>query len=112
VTRKVHLEASGRIAENAGNIPLNAPSENPCLIAEMIELTSIPSAFAEPNSEVCAFLHVLEGTLHLAADGMTQTLEQGDCAYMETRMPTALSSEGDHRCRVLVVKPAGRREGK
>jgi transcriptional regulator with XRE-family HTH domain len=112
VTRKAHLEASGRIADSAANIPLNVPSEHPCLIAEMIELTSLPSAFTESNDEVCAFLHVLEGTLHLAADGMTQTLEQGDCAYMETRMPTSLSSEGAHRCRVLVVKPAGRPEGK
>ncbi len=112
VTRKTHLEASGHTADHVGHIPLNLPSENPCLIAEMIELTSIPSQFAESNNEVCAFLHVLEGTLHLAADGMTQTLEEGDCAYMETRMPTSFSSEGDHRCRVLVVKPAGRREGK
>jgi hypothetical protein len=42
---------------------------------------------------------------------MTQTLEAGDCAYMETRMPTSLSSEGDHRCRVLVIKPTSRHEG-
>jgi hypothetical protein len=64
VTRKAHLEVSGRIADHVGNIPLNVPSENPCLIAEMIELTSVPLPFTESNSEVCAFLHVLEGTVH------------------------------------------------
>ncbi len=106
VTRKSHLEAKGRIANIAGNIPLNLPTENPCLIAEMVELTSTPFTFAESDSQFCAFLHVLEGSVHLVTDGMTQTLEVGDCAYMETRMPTSLSTQGNRRCRILVIKPA------
>jgi transcriptional regulator with XRE-family HTH domain len=106
VTRKAHLEASGHTGEAPGAIPLNAPSENPRLIAEMVELTSTPFVFTGTNAEVCAMVHVLEGSVHLVTDGMTQTLEAGDCAYMETRMPTSLSALGDKRCRVLVVKPA------
>ena len=106
VTRKSHLEAGSRAAEAAGIIPLNAPSENPCLIPEMIELTATPYPIAEPNTEFCAFVHVLEGSVRLLTDGMTQTLSTGDCAYMETRMSTMLSAEGKLRCRVLVIKPA------
>ena len=105
VTRKSHLESSGRIAESAGNIPLNVPTENPCLVAEMVELTPTPFMFVGSETEVCAFLYVLEGRVHLVTDGMTQTLEDGDCAYMETRMPTSLSAEGSHRCRILLIKP-------
>jgi hypothetical protein len=37
-----------------------------------------------------------------------QALETGDCAYMETRMPTSLCAEGGGRCRILLVKPASR----
>jgi transcriptional regulator with XRE-family HTH domain len=106
VTRKAHLEANGRLGDVAGTIPLNAPSENPRLIAEMLELTATSFSFSEANSEVCALVQVLEGSVHLVTDGMTETLESGDCAYMETQMPTALSAQGNARCRILVVRPA------
>jgi transcriptional regulator with XRE-family HTH domain len=105
VTRKAHLESSARAADSSGNIPLNVQSENPRMVAEMIELTSTPFTFAEPNSEICLFLHVLEGVMRMATDGVSQTLEAGDCAYMETRMLTSVSAEGAHRCRVLVIRP-------
>lgn len=106
VTRKAHLEANGRVGDAPGTVPLNAPSENPRLIAEMVELTATAFAFTGTNAEVCAMIHVLEGSVHLVTDGMTQTLEAGDCAYMETSMPTSLTALGDKRCRILVVKPA------
>ena len=105
VTRKAHLEASGRIGETAATIPLNAPSENPRLVAEMVELSATPFMFTGTNAEICAMVHVLEGSAHLVTDGMTQTLDAGDCAYMETRLPTSLSALGTKRCRVLVVTP-------
>ena len=106
VTRKAHLEVNARAAETAGIIPLNAPADHPCLLPEMLELTSTPFAFAESNAEICAFLYVLEGGVHLVTDSMTQTLKTGDCAYMETRMPSTVSAEGSQRCRILMVKPA------
>jgi len=106
VTRKAHLEANARAPEAAGIIPLNAPSENPCLTAEMVELTSTPFTFTESTTEICGFLHVLEGSVRLVTDGMSQTLDAGDCAYMETRMPTSLNAEGKDRCRILLIKPA------
>jgi transcriptional regulator with XRE-family HTH domain len=106
VTRKAHLDASGRTGEAPSTTPLNAPSEKPRLIAEMVELTATPYAFNGSNAEVCAMVHVLEGSVHLVTDGMTQTLDVGDCAYMETQMPTSLTAQGSKRCRILVVKPA------
>jgi transcriptional regulator with XRE-family HTH domain len=105
VTRKAHLEASGRVGETAETIPLNAPSENPRSIAEMFELTGTPYAFNGTNAEMCALVHVLEGSVHLVTDGMSQTLENGDSAYMETRMPTSLRALGNKRCRILLVRP-------
>jgi len=105
VTRKAHLEANARAAETAGIIPLNAPSENPCLTAEMVELTATPFTFAESATEICGFIHVLEGSVRLLTDGMTQMLGAGDCAYMETRMPSSLNAEGKERCRILLIRP-------
>ncbi len=110
VTRRAHLDANARMTDMAATIPLNVPSENPCMTAEMVELTTTPYAVAESNAEICAFLHVLEGTVQLVTDGIAQRLETGDCAYMETRMPTALTAEGSDRCRVLLVKPSRTRE--
>jgi transcriptional regulator with XRE-family HTH domain len=111
VTRKAHLEASGRIGDSTGSIPLNAPAENPRLHAEMLELSKSSYVFAAVEGDVCALLHVLEGSVQLVTDGMTQVLETGDCAYMETRVPTSLSAVGDKRCRILLVRPAHSAQG-
>src|ERR1700739_1013807 len=56
VTRKANLEAGGRVGATAEPIPLNAPSENPRLIAEMLELTGTPHAFNGTNAELCALV--------------------------------------------------------
>ncbi|KAA6459794.1 helix-turn-helix domain-containing protein [Acidobacteria bacterium AB60] len=106
VTRKAYLESSGKIGEPAGSVPLNSPSEKPRMVAEMIELTNAPFPFSPANAEVCAFLHVLEGAVQIGSDGMSQILETGDCAYLETRMPTSLNAQGNQRCRILLVMPA------
>lgn len=105
VTRKAHLEANVRSTDAASTLPLNAPSENPGLSAEMVELTTTPFAMADSNVKICGFVHVLEGNVQLVTDGMKQTLEVGDCAYMETRKPTSLSAASGDRCRILLVKP-------
>ena len=71
----------------------------------MVELTGTPHAFNGTHARVCALVDVLEGSVHLVTDGMSQTLESGDRAYMETRMPTSLSAVGNQRCRILLVRP-------
>lgn len=105
ITRKAHLEGQGTHPSGVRATPLNAPQQSPCLLAQMVELTSAPFAPQDSGADVCAFLYVLEGRLHMHADGMAQTLEQGDCAFLETDMPLSWNAIGDHACRILLVQP-------
>lgn len=107
ITRKAHLEAAGRSTETERIIALNAPSDDPCLVAQMIELSSTPFSPDDVGPTICAFLYVLEGRMQMAADGMSQVLETGDCAYVESRMPTSWSASGSQRCRILLIRPKG-----
>ena len=59
----------------------------------------------EPLSETSGLVYVLEGRLQLDAGGMSEVLEAGDCAYMQSEMAVAWSAAGKHRCRVLAVTP-------
>ena len=56
---------------------------------------------------VNGLMYVLEGKLQLDAGGLSEVLEAGDCAYVESDMALAWSASGKHRCRVLAVMPAG-----
>jgi transcriptional regulator with XRE-family HTH domain len=108
ITRKAHLQENGRGLEPVRVIPLNAASEGPRLVAQMIEFspggaTSVTDSFRETSGLV----YVLEGRLQLDAGGMHEELEAGDCAYMESEMALAWSAAGQHRCRVLAVLPGG-----
>lgn len=105
MTRKAHLQGDGRVPEMAKVMPLNAPTEHPRLLPEMIELTSTPTPMETDGGEACGFIYVLEGRAQLLTDNMMQELEAGDCAYLETRMPAALLSEGEERCRILLIRP-------
>lgn len=105
ITRRAHLEGDGRTAEPAKVTALNAPNENPCLVAEMIELTAAPHAPEDISSNVCAFVYVLEGRMQIVSAGMVQLLDAGDCAYMESRAPASWCAAGSHRCRILLVRP-------
>lgn len=109
LTRKAHLEGTARAADAAKSTPLNAPTERPGLLPTMVELTAMPYMLDETGPDVCAFVYVLEGRAHLLTDGMKQILQAGDCVYLETRMPTALHSEEEERCRILLVRPGARR---
>jgi transcriptional regulator with XRE-family HTH domain len=106
ITRKAHLQGSGRGAEPVKVTPLNAASEGSRLVAQMIEFppggaTTMTESFRETSGMV----YVLEGRLQLDAGGMHEVLEAGDCAYMESEMALAWSAVGKHRCRVLAVLP-------
>lgn len=106
ITRKAHLEDGALRPDPVKAVPLNAAQQNPRLLAHMLELSNTPQAMDGTGEELCMFVHVLEGKLILSADGLAQTLEHGDCAYMETRMPMSWRAGGDQRCRVLVLQPA------
>jgi transcriptional regulator with XRE-family HTH domain len=111
ITRKAHLDDRGLRADPVKSVPLNAAQQNPRLIAQMLELSSTPHSPEGSGEELCVFVHVLEGKLVLMADGLSQTLEAGDCVYMETRMPVSWRAGGDHRCRILLLQPAAGNPG-
>jgi uncharacterized cupin superfamily protein len=55
--------------------------------------------------ENSGMIYVLEGHMQLETGGMSEVLEAGDCAYLESEMALAWSAAGKHRCRVLAVLP-------
>jgi transcriptional regulator with XRE-family HTH domain len=110
ITRRAHLLGNGRGAEPVVSIPLNSPTGSPRLLAEMIE---VPSAGADAFSSgdergTYGLIYVIEGRLQLDSGGLHESLETGDCAFIESQMPIGWSAGGKHRCRVLCVKPVNK----
>jgi transcriptional regulator with XRE-family HTH domain len=107
ITRKAHLQGSERGMDQVKVIPLNAPTENPRLSAQVIEFPAgATSSTVNRLASGSGLLYVLEGKLQLDSGGMQETLEPGDCAYIESEMALAWSAGGKGRCRVLAVLPA------
>ena len=108
ITRKAHLQGNSRGLEAAKITPLNKPTDGMRLEARMIEFPVAGAAsFTNLMQGASGVVYVLEGRLQLDAGGMTEVLETGDCAYVESEMPLAWSAAGKHRCRVLAVQPTG-----
>jgi transcriptional regulator with XRE-family HTH domain len=110
ITRKAHLQGNSRGLESVKITPLNALTAGTRLVAQMIEF---PAGGASNATDACyqanGLVYVLEGKLQLDAGGLHESLEAGDCAYMESEMALAWSAAGKHRCRILAVTPAGPR---
>jgi len=107
ITRKAHLQGSGRGLDSPKVTPLNSLIDGTSLVARMIEFPAGgASSAAESCRESTGLVYVLEGRLQLEAGGLHEVLEVGDCAYMESKMTLALSAAGKHHCRVLAVMPA------
>jgi transcriptional regulator with XRE-family HTH domain len=110
VTRKAHLGGIGRGLEPVVVTPLNATSENPRLLAQMIEFApGAASSAADCLRGTSGVVYVLEGRLQLDAGGMQEMLEAGDCAYIESEMVLAWSAVDKKRCRILAVLPGNPR---
>jgi transcriptional regulator with XRE-family HTH domain len=107
ITRRAHLLGNNRGPESVKTTPLNAPSDNSGLTAQMIEFP-IGGTSCAPDSTraINGMIYVLEGKLQLDAGGMHEVLETGDCAYLESEMSLAWSAAGKHRCRILAVTAA------
>lgn len=108
ITRKAHLEDTGRGSESVKTIPLNPPKSGSGIVAEMVE---VPSGSSEALSgvysrETCGLVYVIEGRLELVAGGLHEVLETGDCVFLETSLPLVWSAAGKHPCRVISVRPA------
>ena len=107
ITRKAHLQSTGRSPEAVKVTPLNSPTEASRLVAQTIEFPPGGASFAsESGRTVASVVYVLEGRLQLDAGGTREILETGDCVYMESEMALAWSAAGKHCCRVLAVAPA------
>ncbi len=108
ITRKAHLQGTGRNAEMVKSTPLNAVGAGARLVGQMIEFPAGgASSLSDVYRETNGLVYVLEGKLQLDAGGMQEVLEAGDCAYMESEMALAWSAAGKSRCRILAVTPAG-----
>jgi len=108
ITRKAHLEGSARAPETVLTIPLNSARNASGLQAEMLE---VPAGSSEAlagahNRDTCGLVYVIEGRLRLAAGGLEEILETGDCVFVDTGMPLVWSAAGKSPCRVLAVRPA------
>jgi transcriptional regulator with XRE-family HTH domain len=107
ITRKAHLQGNSRGLDSVKATPLNALTAGTRLAAHMIEF---PAGGASSATDACyeasGLIYVLEGKLQLDAGGLHESLEAGDCAYMESEMALAWSAAGKHRCRILTVTPA------
>lgn len=106
ITRKAHLEATGRNPESVRFTPLHAPAEDARMSAQMIELAPGGEAFAPgAGGQFRSVLYVLEGRLQVDAGGVTELLEAGDCAYIDSQVAMSWTAAGKLRCRLLVVTP-------
>lgn len=111
ITRKAHLLGNVRTQELPREISLHAVDEKTCLVARMIDFPSGQTAtIAEVGSTLCSVVYVLDGKLQLDAGGLHETLETGDCAYIDSDMVIAWSAGGGSRCRALVVTPGNSRQ--
>jgi transcriptional regulator with XRE-family HTH domain len=106
ITRKAHIRGNPRGAEGARVIAVNTPGRNARLQAQVIELApAMPFNLSDEPGDTCAILYVLDGRLKFASGEMTDLLEEGDCAYIDSTMTLAWSAAGKEPCRILVVRP-------
>jgi transcriptional regulator with XRE-family HTH domain len=107
ITRKAHLQGNGRSGESVQVTALNSSTQEPRLLAQMVEFPPHGAiSSSDAFHETSGLVYVLEGSLQLDAGGMHEVLDAGDCVYMESEMALAWSAAGKHRCRVLAVMPA------
>ncbi len=108
ITRRGHLEADGRAPEPVKITPLNP--QNAHLLAHLIELDpATPATAIDAAHERASVLYVLEGRLRLESEGESETLETGDCVWLESDAAIAWGAGDKHRCRVLAVIPGAAR---
>jgi len=113
VTRNVAGQGRGRSPEEGTRVPLNPSLTQRKLDAAMVHLppgSHTPEVYS--NVERAMLVYVLDGELQMDVGGLRETLSAGDCAYLESDLPTTWGSVGDGDCRLLTVvaKPPSSRE--
>jgi mannose-6-phosphate isomerase-like protein (cupin superfamily) len=64
-----------------------------------------PLALDGLGGRTSAVVYVIEGRLQLSGGAMTELLDAGDCACIDSSMTFSWSAAGKHRCRILAVTP-------
>ena len=107
ITRRAHLAGNGRGQEAIKHVSLHAATASDKLFARMVELPAgVTGMMSEAGRPLCAVVYVLEGKLQLDAGGMHESLDSGDCIFVDTEMAIGWSASGPDRCRGLMVTPA------
>jgi transcriptional regulator with XRE-family HTH domain len=107
ITRKIATQGRGRTAEAGGTIPLNPGAANRKLEACITEVfpggTTAPAGVRDVGA---LLMYVIEGRMQMDVGGLRETMDAGDCAYLESDLPLSWSAAGKERCRILTVSPS------
>lgn len=104
---EAHLLGNGRVRES----PLHAVDSKTCLVARMIDFPAgQTTTITDAGSTLCSVVSVLDSKLQLDAGDLHETLETGDCAYIESDIAISWSAGGGNQCRALVVTPGSHRQ--
>ncbi|HVC46804.1 MAG TPA: helix-turn-helix domain-containing protein [Terracidiphilus sp.] len=106
VTRQAHLAARSRVPEEPRITPLQGAPEQARLVVQMLELAPGGASFSPGGSSATGcFVYVLAGKLEMDTGGARELLDAGDCASLETEIPSSWSASGKSLCRALLVTP-------
>jgi transcriptional regulator with XRE-family HTH domain len=112
LTRKLINQGRSRANDPSVRIPLNPGVPNRKMDAWLVDLAAGSTvAEVEAHAEGALLVYVLDGRLILDVGGMHETLDTGDCVYLESDLLLAWGSAGKQRCRVLAVAPGGHASG-
>ncbi|HZB88524.1 MAG TPA: XRE family transcriptional regulator [Terracidiphilus sp.] len=106
ITRKAHMQKKTRAVDSVQRTPLHAATETARLQAETLDFEPDGASFTPGvTGVVCDLIYVIEGKLRIDSGGLHETLEAGDCVYIDSQMPMSWSAAGKEHCRVLAVLP-------
>ncbi|WP_263352806.1 helix-turn-helix domain-containing protein [Acidicapsa acidisoli] len=112
ITRKVTNQGRGRGNDPTVRIPLNPGVRNRKMDAWLVDLPAGSAlAGAEIHAEGALLVYVIDGRLLLQVGGLSETLDAGDCAYLESDLPLAWGAAAKQRCRLLAVTPGSHAVG-
>lgn len=104
ITRNVAGQGRGRSAEEGTRVPLHPGVTGRRMDAAMVHLpkgTHVPAI--DSAADRALLVYVIEGQLKMEIGGLRETLDAGDCAYLESGLPANWGSASAEDCRLLTV---------